>query len=315
MRRSTVAGPAVACVCLCFAGPLAAAEPSATDAVAKPSPSETTVSTTRPAETCLNDLGAFDRQMEKDGYWPGRAGNGYPLDGLLPASATPASATPAAATPAAATPAAATPTAATPTAATPAAAAPAAATYLGARQGYELRTLVASANILAQRGYQQPCEDVLSATRDVYKIYLASMQSGGVQTMASREQQQIAAAQPVTANAAAFRSAELIGADVRNKKNEALGSVHDLVFTPKSGTLAYVVIGRGGFFGIDEKYVPVPWEDFKVTPNMSLLVLDIGKNVMDDAPQVKDDQLATSGQFDQESQKVDAYWKAHLGNN
>ena len=305
MRRSTVAGPAVACVCLCFAGPLAAAEPSATDAVAKPSPSETTVSTTRPAETCLNDLGAFDRQMEKDGYWPGRAGNGYPLDGLLPASATPAAATPAAATP----------TAATPTAATPAAAAPAAATYLGARQGYELRTLVASANILAQRGYQQPCEDVLSATRDVYKIYLASMQSGGVQTMASREQQQIAAAQPVTVNAAAFRSAELIGTDVRNVKNEALGSVHDLLFSPKSGTIAYLVIGRGGFFGIDEKYVPVPWEDFKVTPNMSLLVLDIGKNVMDDAPQVKDDQLATSGQFDQESQKVDAYWKAHLGNN
>ena len=276
MKRSTVAGPAVACVCLCFAGPLAAAELPATDGVTEPSPSETTVSTTKPAETCLNDLSAFDRQMEKDGYWPGRAGNGYPLDAFPPASAT---------------------------------------TYRGARLSYELRTLVASANILAQRGHQQPCEDVLTATRDVYKIYLASMQSGGVQTMASREQQQIAAAQPVTANAAAFRSDQLIGAGVRNMKNETLGSVHDLLFSPKSGTIAYVVIGRGGFFGIDEKYVPVPWEDFKVTPNMSLLVLDIGKNVMDDAPQVKEDQLATSGQFDQESQKVDAYWKAHLGNN
>jgi len=272
MKRSTVAGPAVACVCLCFAGPLAAAELPATDGVTEPSPSETTVSTTKPAETCLNDLSAFDRQMEKDGYWPGRAGNGYPLDAFPPASAT---------------------------------------TYRGARLSYELRTLVASANILAQRGHQQPCEDVLTATRDVYKIYLASMQSGGVQTMASREQQQIAAAQPVTANAAAFRSDQLIGAGVRNMKNETLGSVHDLLFSPKSGTIAYVVIGRGGFFGIDEKYVPVPWEDFKVTPNMSLLVLDIGKNVMDDAPQVKEDQLATSGQFDQESQKVDAYWKAH----
>jgi sporulation protein YlmC with PRC-barrel domain len=277
MKRSTVAGPVVACVCLCFAGPLAAAELPATGVVAKPSPSETTASTTKPAETCLNDLSAFDRQMEKDGYWPGRAGNGYPImDGSPPAAAT---------------------------------------GYRGARLSYELRTLVASASILAQRGHQQPCEDVLSTTRDVYKIYLAYMQSEGVQTVASRQQQQIAAAQPVTVNAAAFRSAELIGTDVRNVKNEALGSVHDLLFSPKSGTIAYLVIGRGGFFGIDEKYVPIPWDDFKITPNMSLLVLDISKDVVDDAPQVKDDQLVTSGQFDQESQKVDAYWKAHLGNN
>ena len=61
--------------------------------------------------------------------------------------------------------------------------------------------------------------------------------------------------------------------------------------------------------------MPVPWEDFKVTPNASLLVLDTTKSAMEAGPQVSHEQFATPGQFNQESQKVDAYWKAHLSNN
>ena len=106
--------------------------------------------------------------------------------------------------------------------------------YQSARLGYELRTLIASANILARQGQQQPCEDVLAATRNVYKTYVAEMHSGKVPPpdVQGWRQLQINAAQPVTSNTS-FRSDELVGTEVRSPQNEALGSVKDLVMSPQ----------------------------------------------------------------------------------
>jgi len=177
-----------------------------------------------------------------------------------------------------------------------------------------VRTLVAAANILARHGQEQPCEDVLSTTKNIYTLYVADLHGSGAPRVGEPRwrQEEIAGAQPVTNNSNSFRSDQLLGTDVRSPQNEALGSVDDLVMSPETGKLAYLVIARGGIFGIGEKYVAVPWEDFKVTPKANLLVLDATRNTMSAAPQVSRDQAMTTEQFNQESPKVDAYWKAHL---
>jgi len=289
MKRSILAGSVTALFCLGFATPLLAAPPTATDTVSHPSSVDKNISAAKPAEKCLSDLHAFDSQMQKDGYWLGSSGYGYGypmggagygyrhpmMDGRPEATAT---------------------------------------GYQNVRPGYEVRMLITSANILARHGKQQACEDVLATTRDIYKLYVADLHSSGVRMadVPGWQRQQLAAAQPITSKNTSFRSDELLGTDVRDPQNEALGSIDDLVMSPQSGKIAYLVIGRGGIFGIGEKYVPVPWEAFKITPNASLLVLNTTKDVLDAAPRVSNDQFAKSGQFDQESQKVDAYWKAHL---
>jgi len=296
LKRSTLAGAVTACLYLGLAGPLLAAEPTATGPAKHLPASGQKFSAVKPAAKCTSDLRAFNGQMEKDGYWRGGSpyGHGYPMGGYygypMGGDGYPERGHPVAAT---------------------------ATGYQDVRLGYEVRTLVASANILARHGQQQPCEAVLAATRGIYKQYTADLRSGGVwgAHVPDWRQQQIAAAQPVTAKNASFRSDELLGTEVRNPQDEALGSVDDIVMSPQTGKIAYLVIARGGIFGIDEKYVPVPWEDFKATASVSLLVLDATKSALDAAPQVKDDQFTSPGHFDQESGKVDAYWRAHLTTN
>ena len=285
MNRSTLAGSVAVFFYLGFATNLLAAQHAATGTVNQSSPRK--VAVVKPAEKCLNDLRTFDNQMEKDGYWLGGSdyGYGYPMAGFGVGP----------------------PMIDERTVAT-------GIGYQNARPGYELRTLVAAANILARQGQQRPCEDVLATTREIYKVYVADLHNGRVPMAVAQgwRQQQIDAAQPVTGTNTSFRSDELVGTEVRNPQNDALGSVEDLVMSPQNGKIAYLVIARGGIFGIDETYVPVPWEDFKISPNVKLLVLDTTKNVLDAAPRVNNDQFATPGNFDQQSQKVDTYWKTHV---
>ncbi len=186
--------------------------------------------------------------------------------------------------------------------------------YLNSRPGYEIRNLVTTANILSQHGQQQACEDALSTARTIYSSYAANFpdREGSMTYGSDWRKQQIASALPVKDTAVALRSDQLIDTDVRDAHGDALGSVHDLVIDPKTGKIAYLIMARGGLFGFDEKFVPVPWNDFKVTRNANLLVLDTTKAIVAAAPMATDAQFKAVGQFTEQRHKVDAYWATNL---
>jgi sporulation protein YlmC with PRC-barrel domain len=280
--------PLAALIYLTLSGPLLAAQPAVAETGSSP-PTETAVDAASAASVCRDDIKSFDSQMTKDGYW--RSGEGYGFGYPMGAAGfgmygsglnqeSPARA---------------------------------GAGYRNARPGYEVRVLVHAATILARHGQQQPCEDVLATTRVLYKNFLTDMRQAGkpVADVPDWRERQIRDAVSVTGANVSFRPEELLGVEVRSPSNLALGSVDDLVSSPQTGKIAYLVIARSGILGFDESHVPVPWDDFKATPDGSLLVLDTTKSALDGAPQVKRDTFSVGGDVDSESHKVDSYWKAH----
>jgi sporulation protein YlmC with PRC-barrel domain len=283
MKRPTAATSKLLCLSLLVIAPTLAAKAEGPAATTPPARSDR-AATGPAADKCLANLSAFDAQMVKDGYWLGGSGYdyGYPLGGYSYGHGYPVG----------------------PYAAV-------ASGYRNARPGYEVRILVVAANILARRGQQQSCEDVLETTRAVYSTYMEEMSSDGMPAadVFSWRQQQISVSTPVTSMTTSFRSDQLLGTAVRTQKDEALGSVNDFILNPQTGKIAYLVVGRGGIFTIGEKYFPIPWEDFKGSPSMNLLVLDTEPRIVDAAPQAAKGRFTTPGQ---DSVAVDAYWKAQF---
>ena len=59
-----------------------------------------------------------------------------------------------------------------------------------------------------------------------------------------------------------WRASKMVGLSVYNDKNESVGSINDLL-TDKSGNIKAVVIGVGGFLGVGEHLVAVPFDKVK----------------------------------------------------
>jgi len=75
-----------------------------------------------------------------------------------------------------------------------------------------------------------------------------------------------APAAPIAASDSSFtgnwRASKVVGLSVYNASNESLGSINDLL-TDQQGNIKAVIVGVGGFLGVGEHLVAVPFDKIK----------------------------------------------------
>lgn len=72
--------------------------------------------------------------------------------------------------------------------------------------------------------------------------------------------------------------------DVYNHKEQKLGKLHDLMISLPSGTLSFAIMSNGGFWGIGEKLLAVPWQALTLDRNLKRFVLPLSLERLERAP-------------------------------
>ena len=94
-------------------------------------------------------------------------------------------------------------------------------------------------------------------------------------------------AKPMAQNSSkAYDFNKIVGTPVKNQQGEELGKIHDMV-VDSQGHVPFAVLSHGGFWGIDEKLVAVPFSSFNFDQMGKDFVLNSTKEKLDSAPAFK----------------------------
>ena len=79
-------------------------------------------------------------------------------------------------------------------------------------------------------------------------------------------------------------ASSLTGNVVRNLEGDTLGQIEELMVDLDDGRVTYAVLSFGGFLGIQEKLVAVPWDALTLDLEAHEFILDIEKGKLEGAP-------------------------------
>jgi sporulation protein YlmC with PRC-barrel domain len=86
-----------------------------------------------------------------------------------------------------------------------------------------------------------------------------------------------------------WRSSKVIGLNVYNGKNEKIGDINDLIIG-SSGTVTHAIVGVGGFLGMGEKNVAIPFTSVRMSRDKDgkpTAMIDSTKEALKAAPAYK----------------------------
>lgn len=88
----------------------------------------------------------------------------------------------------------------------------------------------------------------------------------------------------------------ITGTNVTSPEGENIGSISDLILDGETGQMKAAIIGVGGFLGIGEKQIALPWADLVINSDAQQISSDLTREEADAAPEyVFRDREAASG--------------------
>jgi sporulation protein YlmC with PRC-barrel domain len=96
----------------------------------------------------------------------------------------------------------------------------------------------------------------------------------------------------VGTDAAVRETARLISSDkvegtaVRNVSGDKVGTIERVMIDKRAGKVAYAVMSFGGFLGMGQEYVSLPWHMLRYNENLDAYEMNITENQLRGAPAV-----------------------------
>ncbi|MDQ2694874.1 MAG: PRC-barrel domain-containing protein [Pseudomonadota bacterium] len=94
------------------------------------------------------------------------------------------------------------------------------------------------------------------------------------------------AMQAADSSAYQFRASDIIGREVENAQDEDIGEVDDLIITGQD-KVVHAVVSVGGFLGMGEKLVTVPYDELQVNVDDDTVMYNATKEELEAKPEFK----------------------------
>src|SRR5205809_5333584 len=105
------------------------------------------------------------------------------------------------------------------------------------------------------------------------------------------------------------------GTPVRRSSGEKIGTIERLMIDKLSGNVAYAVLSFGGFLGMGQKHLPIPWARLTYDRTLGAYQLDLTDEELARAPAYATDKDFDWGNRDREIEvhrfyRTSPYWGA-----
>ncbi len=106
------------------------------------------------------------------------------------------------------------------------------------------------------------------------------------------------------------------GTPVRRSDGNKVGTIQRVMIDKLSGNVAYAVLTFGGFLGMGQKHLPIPWARLKYDRTLGAYQLDLNEDELRRAPSFAADKEFDWGDRSQEIEihnfyRVPPYWGAY----